>query len=80
MAGTPGDQIPTSNEDLGPGFRAFVITMIVVSTTVVGLRFWSRSIGPRVSHGKTLHRFWWDDWVALFALVSRSAPEAAGTY
>jgi len=70
MAATQETLASGSDADRGGSFKAFLICMIVLSTTFVVLRFWSRALGPRVSHGNTLHRFWWDDWIALLALVS----------
>jgi hypothetical protein len=47
------------------GLVGFTIAMVFVSTASIVLRFWSRSVSPRVT-------FSWDDWLALAALVSAS--------
>jgi hypothetical protein len=58
----------------GKAVFALSITWIVLCTTVIILRFWSRMTiqarpGDRFSH----RRFYWDDWIALAAWVS--APQ-----
>ncbi|CAJ2499998.1 Uu.00g028510.m01.CDS01 [Anthostomella pinea] len=55
-------------DDIGPGLRAFLVVMIVVTTNATVLRFWSRSLTPREARQHVFH-FWWDDWVALIASV-----------
>ncbi|KAI1771756.1 hypothetical protein F4818DRAFT_428963 [Hypoxylon cercidicola] len=51
------------SEDRGPGLRAFLIVMIVLTILSITLRFWSRSLNsPR---GRRMSRFWWDDWASL---------------
>lgn len=58
----------TANENRGPGLRAFNIVMIIVVVTAICLRFLSRALGSSGPGQKP--RFWWDDWVALLAVVS----------
>lgn len=55
-------------ENRSPGLRAFQIAMIIIPTIAIVLRFWSRTL----AFGKKPPRFWWDDWLALMALVSLS--------
>ena len=57
----------SQNDNRGPGFRGFVIFLVILNTTAISLRFWSRSITPTHRKGP---RFWWDDWLALAAVVS----------
>lgn len=52
-------------ENRSPGLRAFQIVMIIIPTIAIILRFWSRYL----AFSKKPPRFWWDDWVALMALV-----------
>ncbi len=75
MFETPESQRPGFDADRGHSFRAFLISMTVLTSTLVILRFWSRALSPRVSYGNILHRFWWDDWIALFAFVSFQDPD-----
>ncbi|KAI1282228.1 hypothetical protein F5Y07DRAFT_395028 [Xylaria sp. FL0933] len=56
--------LPSSSEDRGPPFRAFVIVLVVITTLATILRFWSRSLNTT----RLKCRFWWDD-----ALVAASA-------
>ncbi|KAI1354510.1 hypothetical protein F5Y01DRAFT_311706 [Xylaria sp. FL0043] len=56
--------LPSSSEDRGPPFRAFVIALVVITTLATILRFWSRSLNTT----RLKCRFWWDD-----AFVAASA-------
>ena len=49
-------------EDRGPQIAAVAYAMFVLSTVAVALRFWARHAVPKA-------HLWWDDWVALLALV-----------
>ena len=51
--------------DPGHSLRAFDISMIVIPTVAVGLRFWSRMIHKTQNRS----RLGWDDWIILMALV-----------
>ncbi|KAI0378203.1 hypothetical protein F5Y04DRAFT_262681 [Hypomontagnella monticulosa] len=65
------------SDDLGPGLRAFIIVMIIITVVSLALRFWSRNLTPSAARVQ-FHRFWWDDWVALIAaaiLLSQLAIE-----
>ncbi|KAF2865016.1 hypothetical protein BDV95DRAFT_531823, partial [Massariosphaeria phaeospora] len=42
--------------------------MVVLTTTAITLRFWSRALGSRHLSGRRVHRFWWDDGIALIAV------------
>jgi hypothetical protein len=55
------------DDDRGPGFRAYIIVLTVLSTIATGLRFWSRWLSAPTS--RNLGRFWWDDWTALAAVL-----------
>ena len=48
-----------------PDFHGFAISMVVIPSVVVALRFWSRALNS-TANGL---RFWWDDWLVLAALV-----------
>lgn len=52
-------------ENRGPLIIGFVIAFIVISVVIVSLRFWVRY---RSNAG-----LWWDDYVALIALLSVTA-------
>ncbi|KAI0383336.1 hypothetical protein F5Y04DRAFT_279044 [Hypomontagnella monticulosa] len=57
------------SEDRGPGFQAFIIVMTILTVLAITLRFWSRSLGVRRDHNRTIpSRYWWDDWAALAAV------------
>jgi hypothetical protein len=62
----------SENDDLSPGFNAFVIAMTVMVIVSISLRFWSRSIAVRANFEHSVARFWWDDWVALASVVCLS--------
>ena len=49
-------------EDRGPQIAAVAYAMLVLSTIAVALRLWAR-------HAVQKAHLWWDDWVALLALV-----------
>lgn len=57
-----------SSPNLGPTIPPVCLAMIILSTVAIILRFWSRA----VTGGKSAfrERYWWDDWLALIALVS----------
>ncbi|KAI1121037.1 hypothetical protein F5Y10DRAFT_282805 [Nemania abortiva] len=57
---------PANGDDRGPGFRVFIIIVLILSVTAVSLRLWSRSLGK--SQTSFRHKFWWDDWLALAAI------------
>lgn len=59
----------TENDDLSGQFQGFVIAMTVMVVLSITLRFWSRSLIVRGNLEHGVGRFWWDDWVALAALV-----------
>lgn len=59
-------------EDRGPGLRSFIIVMLILTVASITLRFWSRSLS--FNRGTRRPQFWWDDWIALLSVVSRSAP------
>lgn len=61
----------TENDDLSGGFKAFVIVMLIMVIASISLRFWSRSLTVRGNLEHGVARFWWDDWVALAAVVCR---------
>jgi nicotinamide riboside transporter PnuC len=51
---------------------ALAVTMIVIPTAAVALRFWSRlTRGGKSADGTRPLRIglWWDDWAALLSLV-----------
>lgn len=54
-------------QNRGPPLAAYNAVMIVIPVIAVALRLWSRMLMPS---DKRLHRFWWDDWVVVMALVS----------
>lgn len=56
------------NEDLGPPFEAFLTILTILSTLAITLRFWSRSL-LSTREGHYHKQFWWDDWLALAAMV-----------
>lgn len=60
---------PGSEENRAPAYKAFLTLMTILTTATITLRFWSRSMGPRGMSGASVHRFWWDDWVALLSVV-----------
>jgi hypothetical protein len=64
------DLLPASfeNEDRGPPFEAFLIIFTILSLLAITLRFWSRSL-LSTREGHYHKRFWWDDWLALAAMV-----------
>ncbi|KAH7304048.1 hypothetical protein B0I35DRAFT_445776 [Stachybotrys elegans] len=68
--------MPDSNDDdnIGPGFRAYIIVMLTVSLLAVTLRFWSRFLNKEL--GRSRVRFWWDDWVALAATIVLAGQQA----
>jgi hypothetical protein len=60
---------PGSEDNRAPAYRAFLTFLTILVTIIIGLRFWSRSLIATQQSGRVLPRFWWDDWVALFAVV-----------
>ncbi|KZZ94335.1 hypothetical protein AAL_05302 [Moelleriella libera RCEF 2490] len=60
---------PSDSDDVSQSILAFSVIMNVLAWIAISLRFWSRAIGsgPRAST-RHVHRFWWDDWVALLAM------------
>ncbi|ORY09575.1 hypothetical protein BCR34DRAFT_602706 [Clohesyomyces aquaticus] len=68
MSSNGPPKMPPGNpfDDRGPGLRAFIIVMMIVSIISVLLRFWSRTLMTKESRG--IPRIWWDDWLALSAL------------
>ena len=58
---TPEQQLIRSREDRTTELRVIYITLIPLSVIAVLLRFLSRRLA------KT--RLWWDDWLAVVALV-----------
>lgn len=63
---------PSDSDDISRNILAFSVIMNVLAWIAISLRFWSRAIGsgPRAST-RHVHRFWWDDWLALLAMVSQ---------
>jgi len=62
----PVPRMATSQgESQRPSLPAFDISMMVIATVAVALRFWSRLI----HRSQYNSRLWWDDWVILMALV-----------
>jgi len=62
----PVPKMATSQgENHRPSLPAFDISMIVIATVAVALRFWSRLI----HRSQYSSRLWWNDWVILMALV-----------
>ena len=57
---------PIYGPNRGPGLVTLSIFMIILPTTAIVLRVWSRFI----SKGQG---FWWDDWLAFGSLVSAAA-------
>lgn len=58
----------------GPGLRAFIIVMVVITILSIILRLMSRGLSPMQTGHKQSH-FWLDDWSALIAVVrSRPSP------
>jgi hypothetical protein len=58
---------PGSFDDRGPALRSFVIVLCVISIVAIALRFWSRMLTG--TGGKRTPKLWWDDWLAMLALV-----------
>jgi hypothetical protein len=56
------------DENRGPPYQAFLIVMTVVVIIAIVIRFWSRALAA--PEGRVTPRYWWDDWVALAAVVS----------
>lgn len=66
----PSPQLPPgSDQNRAPAYQAFLIFLTILVTVVIILRFYSRALGPRHTSGQSVHRFWWDDWVALLSVV-----------
>lgn len=58
-----------STADRGPGFRDFIIIMLIVEFLALMLRFASRAMLPKSARNIQSIRFWWDDFFALAASV-----------
>jgi hypothetical protein len=56
------------DENRAPPYSAFLIVMTVVVVIAIIVRFWSRALA--VSEKRLTLRYWWDDWLALAAVVS----------
>jgi hypothetical protein len=61
---------PHSDENRAPSYQAFLIVMTVVVVIAIVVRFWSRALAT--PQGRLTSHYWWDDWLALIAVV-RSA-------
>lgn len=59
---------PVTKPHKGTSLPGLSITLLVISTIAICLRFWSRAL----NHGK---KFGADDWTALAAWVSRHHPQ-----
>ncbi|PYI25961.1 hypothetical protein BP00DRAFT_430793 [Aspergillus indologenus CBS 114.80] len=66
------------SDDRGPQIRAISIALIILPSVAVALRFWSRALLPKPPRANTHSGFWWDDWTALAAAVSRGSPLSIG--
>ncbi|KAI1127083.1 hypothetical protein F5Y10DRAFT_243596 [Nemania abortiva] len=49
-------------------FRVYIIVSSAITWIATALRFWSRAL--YVPHDRQSHRFWWDDWTALAAMLA----------
>ncbi len=72
-SGAPAPPPYNPNDYIGDQFLATIVVMTVVTLAAIILRFISRYLGEKGS------RFWWDDWVALAAVVSWDSPCTATT-
>lgn len=63
MSAPPAALPPNAHEYRGNSFKAVLIVLTVVTIGAVALRFTSRRLG------KSGNRYWWDDWMALAAVV-----------
>ncbi|KAF2740099.1 hypothetical protein EJ04DRAFT_572412 [Polyplosphaeria fusca] len=54
------------DDDRGPPLRIFIIALIVITTSAIAMRFWSRTMPSGGYSG--ISNLWWDDWVALASL------------
>jgi hypothetical protein len=63
-----------SDDNRAPPYSAFLIVMTVVVVIAIVVRFWSRALAA--SEKKLASRYWWDDWMALAAVVSRFSIKA----
>lgn len=61
---------PHSDENRAPSYQAFLIVMTVLVVIAIVVRFWSRALAA--PEGRLVSRYWWDDWLALAAVVSSS--------
>jgi hypothetical protein len=59
----------------GLGFQIFNIIIMIAAAVSIVLRFWSRFVNS--SELSILARFWWDDWLALSALVCGLSIDAS---
>lgn len=53
--------------DRGPGLRAFIIVMVIITILSILLRLMSRGLSP-MQPGHKQSQFWLDDWSALIAV------------
>ena len=60
---TRADSVPLT--DHAASLRAYQVVMLVTPVVAIVLRFWSRALAP----SSKAPRIWWDDWLALAALV-----------
>lgn len=63
----------STNDDRGPGFRAFLIVMTVIMVVALVLRFISRTMLPKSARNYENSLIWWDDYVALAATCAQIA-------
>jgi hypothetical protein len=64
-----------SDENRAPPYSAFLIVMTVVVVIAIVVRFWSRALAA--SEKRLTFRYWWDDWLALAAVVSPSLNKSS---
>ncbi|KAI1778652.1 hypothetical protein F4818DRAFT_438807 [Hypoxylon cercidicola] len=68
MSTTGANTLESTTGDRGPAFRAYILVLTVLALVATAFRFWSRYLSiPQQRH---IHRFWWDDWVALAAAAT----------
>jgi hypothetical protein len=61
--------------------RSLLIAMTVLPTVVIIVRFWSRALLQDFTVSRMPTKFWWDDWTALAAAVSKDTiPVPTGWY
>ena len=67
---TPALSPQIAAQDRGPSLRKVHISMAVLPTVFVAIRFWSRMLPPMSrTGGRLTPRLWWDDWTCLVGWV-----------